>query len=369
MIMANVKIGIIGTGVGIRTHLNGFRKVPGAEVVGIVGSSPERASHFSRQHSIPKSYADVSSLCRDDSIDLVCVASPTRRHYEDVMNVLSAGKHILAEKPLAMNLREVEGLVARAETTDLICVIDHQLRFNPYIRHIRDLIARNALGRIYFVRVHQQSTAFSNPEFPWSWSFEAQEGGGVRLAMASHLLDLLQFWFPDSNARILTANLDSALPARKDQNGNMRPVDVSGFFNILLSLNESSVSLSATAAAYGLSGFDISIYGEAGELHFDLERKLRISGPTSRGELSSVDVDGVAPEELVNKVSIFSGSFVYFAPKLVDAVKTRDISKINGATVFRDALENQVLLEAALTSSNNGAAVRLREGYRSNARF
>ena len=368
--MDKVRIGVIGTGVGIRTHLNGFRKVPDAEVVGIVGSSAERAVHFATQHGIPKAYSSASALCNDDHVALVCVASPTRCHYEHVITALQAGKHVLAEKPLAMNVGEVRDLAERAGRSQRICVIDHQLRFNPYIRYIRDLLARSELGRVYFIRIHQQSAAFTDPAFPWSWSFEAEEGGGVRLAMASHLFDLLQFWFPEAAVQTLTAHLDSGVSRRRYLDGNMRSVDVSGFFNIHLSLESgASASLSATAAAYGLPGFEIAIYGENGELHFDLERKIRLSGATNRGQLASIEVEGVTPEEAQNKVSIFSGSFVYFAPKLVQAVGTCDPTPIRDATTFRDALKNQGLLEAALASSSTGMTVRLGEGYRSNVRF
>jgi predicted dehydrogenase len=370
MTMDKVRIGIIGTGVGIRTHLSGFRKTSNAEVVGIVGSSSERAMQFAKQHSIPTAYPDVRALCGDENIDLVCVASPTRCHYEHVMTALASRKHVLAEKPLGMNVKEVEELTDNADRSGRICVIDHQLRFNPYIRCIREVLSRKELGRVYFLRIHQQSIAFSDPAFPWSWSFEAREGGGVRLAMASHLFDLLQFWFPEAAVQTLTAHLDSGVSRRKYLDGNMRAVDVSGFFNIHLSLEGgASVSLSATAAAFGVPNFEIAIYGENGELHFDLERKIRVSGPSNRGQLRTVEVDGVTPEEAQNKVSIFSGSFVYFAPKLVQAIESCDPAPIRDATTFHDALKNQALLDAALASSSTGMAVQLREGYHSNVRF
>src|ERR1043166_6647866 len=115
--MDKVRIGIVGTGVGIRTHLSGFRKVPEAEVIGLVGSSPERTAQFARQHGIQGAYSSVSELCRDERIELICVASPTRCHYEHVMTALQADKLVLAEKPLGMNVREVMDLANRAQTS------------------------------------------------------------------------------------------------------------------------------------------------------------------------------------------------------------------------------------------------------------
>jgi len=362
------RIGIIGTGVGIRTHLAGFRKTAGATVVGISGSSPDRARHFAQQHDIPKAYPDYAALCTDPDLDLICVASPNSHHFQHVAAATAAGKHVLAEKPLAMSMAEISQLQASTRRSDRLHVINHQLRFNPYIAQIKNLISEGSIGRIYLIQIHQQSAAFTDPTLPWSWSFEASQGGGVRLAMASHLIDLLYFWFPQMKPYHVLCHLDPVLKMKIDNFGVEHSVDVCSSFNIQLSTDiVQSISLSASAAAYGPSAFRIAIYGNLGEVQFDLTNKLRFSNQDNRGELNDVEVDGVQPGERENKVSIFSGSFTYFAPKLIRAIQNDE--ELLGAATFSDGADNQRLLEAALTSAQRGETVPLNKGYHSLAIF
>lgn len=364
-----LRIGIIGTGVGLRTHLPGFRRTARAEIVGLSGSDFPRAQKFAVEYGIPHAFPDFRALCESDEIDLVCVASPNPFHAEQVEHALNCHKHVLAEKPLGMNLAEVTRLATLEAQTDKITLVDHQLRFNPYLKKLRDLIQANALGRLYHLRMHQQSNAFSNPSLAWNWSFDERMGGGVRLAMASHLIDLLWFWFGQTTIYRVNASLDAVLTRRRDTRGVDRDVTASSFFAIQLDLKNSlNVQLSATAAAFGESRFDVSLFGTDGEIHFTLQEKLRGSFKDTRGKLSQIPVDNVTPEEVQNKVSIFSGSFVYFAPLIVAGILDGDMAAIATAARFKDAIPTQSLLDSVLASSSTGESVRLNPGYSTNSK-
>src|ERR1700674_5857135 len=99
-----VNVGIIGTGVGIRTLLPGFRNTGRATVTSIVGRTPERGAEFAQKYNIAKSYASYKNLVDDPTVDLVCVASPNIEHFEAAMYALKCGKHVLIEKPLALSM-------------------------------------------------------------------------------------------------------------------------------------------------------------------------------------------------------------------------------------------------------------------------
>lgn len=131
-----LNVGIVGTGVGIRTLLPGFRTVSRANVIGLVGSSLSRAEKVAKENGIPSAYATVEEMCADSSIQLVCVAPPNLHHYHDVSCALQARKHVLAEKPLAMTMEECRSLRDEAQHTNLTASVDHQLRFNPYFLRI-----------------------------------------------------------------------------------------------------------------------------------------------------------------------------------------------------------------------------------------
>ena len=354
-----IRVGIIGTGVGLRTHLPAFRELAGVDVVALAGSSVERAREFAQSHSI-KYAMDARSLCLLPEIDLVCVTSPNPYHRAQVEEALVAGKHVLCEKPLAMNLQETCELstIARERPTQL-SLINHQLRFNPYIMKVRDMIANGAIGRPYYLRMHQQSTAFAERQAPWTWSFDSHQGGGVRLAIGSHQIDLLHYWFGESAVTVQGA-MDPVVRERRGIDGVVTAVKASGFFSAALELESGmSVHLSATAASCGQPAFDFSLYGEEGELHFDLTRKLRGAFLSNRGAVEPITVTGVTERERENKVSIFSGSFVYFAPAIVKSLESGDWSDLAPAARFADAYKAQVVLDALAAAANQGTMQRL----------
>ena len=175
-----IGIGIIGTGVGIRTHLKGFRNISNCEIRAIVGSSESRSKEFATQYNIPKACSNYKELCDLPDVDLVCVCTPNKFHYEAVKYALSKEKNIICEKPVSHITSEVEDLFRLSKNSNTFICVDHQLRFNPYMTKIKEIIESGILGNIYMVKINQTGTGFSDTNLPWSWSFDGAEGGGVR---------------------------------------------------------------------------------------------------------------------------------------------------------------------------------------------
>lgn len=354
-----IRVGIIGTGVGIRTHLPAFRVLKDAKVIALVGSNEQSAWAFAQKHGIERAM-DYRSLCSLPEIDLVCVTSPTPFHRVEAAAALSAGKHVLCEKPLAMNVEETRELnEISLDRPAQLALVNHQLRFNPYLRKVKQLIADGAIGRPYYLRLHQQSTGFADRHAPWSWNFDSNQGGGVRLAMASHLIDLVFYWF-GKKIETICGTMDPVVLERLTSDGTMTKVNASSFFSASLELKGGlSVHLSATAASCAIPGFDFSLYGDEGELYFNLVDKLTGAFLKRRGSVKVVPVDGVNAMERENRVSIFSGSFTYFAPEIVNSIRTGDLSGIEPAAKFSDAQDIQVALDTLARAANTGTMQRL----------
>ena len=182
--MGKIKIGIIGTGVGIRTHLKGFRNFQDeSEVYAISGSSLEKSKRFADEYNIPVACANYKELCDIEELDLVCITAPNKFHKEMLKYAISKNKNIVCEKPMVNTLEEAHEVNKIIKNYDKILIIDHQLRFNPYIIEIKKLINDGTLGKIYNVRLNQQGTGFAKENASWTWSFDDKEYGGVRLAM------------------------------------------------------------------------------------------------------------------------------------------------------------------------------------------
>lgn len=354
-----IGVGILGTGVGIRTYLPAFRSLDGFKVVAIAGSSLERGKAFAQRHQIPEAM-DFRAICTHPEIDLVCVGTPNPCHRVEAAAALEGGKHVLCEKPLAMNIEETRELIQLADARpSQLALVDYQLRFNPYLRKVRELIAQGAIGRPYYLRVHQQSIGFIDRDAPWSWNFDATRGGGVRLAMASHLIDLVNYWF---GQEILTVSggMDAVVLHRGDDRGKPVEVNTSASFSASMELRSGMVvHLFATAASCGRPGFAFDLYGEEGELHFDLVSKLTGSFLSRPGATEVIPVSGVTVGERANAVSFFAGSFVYFAEAIAKALGSADRSELWPAARFTDAIGVQLALDALRDAANTGRMQRL----------
>lgn len=358
--MKKIKIGIIGTGVGIRTHLKGFRLCENAEVLAICGSSKSRSQEFAEKYDIPIACADYKEICDINEIDLICVTSPNRYHLQAVKYAMKKNKHIICEKPLSDELSEVYELANCANKYNKIAIVDHQLRYNPYMQKIKEIIDGEIIGQVYSVKLNQQGTGFANPNVEWCWSFDGKQGGGVRLAMASHFTDLVQYWFGNRKVISLNAFLNPVTKKRKDKDGNTRNVDASTICTAQINLeHELCVQYYINAGSYCGSRFDISIFGDKGEIQYSLDKKITIYERSDIGHKKFVNVKGVYSDEQQNQVSIFSGSFRYFAPIVIKAIVSGNYSLISESADFEDAIYNLTMLEAIKNSANKGESLLL----------
>lgn len=355
--MKTIKIGIIGTGVGIRTHLKAFKNIENCEVDAIVGSSKERAVQFAKQWDIPIACTNYKELCDIDDIDLVCICSPNPYHYDAMKYAISKGKNIICEKPVSHISTEVDQLVKLSNDSNSFICVDHQLRFNPYMKKIKQIINEGVLGKIYLVRINQIGNGFSDNKLPWSWSFDGAQGGGVRLAMASHFNDLIQFWFNNKTVCSVAGNLNPIFKIR-NKNDEFKLVTASTLCNAQIQFSdELSVMYSINAGGFGPFRFEIDIFGDNGELHFDLINKLSLYTSEKRGEKQIVQVDNVFDDERRNKASLFSGSFRYFAPLIIKKLLGEEVKELDDVATLEDAKYNCMILDAIKNSSNAGMSI------------
>ena len=363
-----INIGIIGTGVGIRTYLYTFNQMENANVCAISGSSKERAEEFAKEYQIKKACKDYKELIDLKDIDLVCITAPNKYHYEYAKYCIEAGKNMILEKPATHTIDQAYELNQLIKKSNKVNIINHQLRFNPYLTKVKEIINQGMLGRLYYIKIHQQSTGFSDKNLKLTWKLEEKEGGGEILSMGSHLVDLVRFWL---NKEVLTVqgNMDVVIPKRKSYDDEIKDVTACSFFSSCLNFQENiTVNLSATCSAIGKNEFNFSIYGENGELHFDLENKLTGYFLDDKGKEQVIPVDGVTQEEKNNKISIFKGSFIYYAKQILFAIETDNYELLENASNMEDAIENQKVLDAIKESAITGKTIELNKGYSCNAK-
>ena len=312
-----IKIGIIGTGVGIRTHLNGFRLFDKyTQIYAIAGSSLERSKEFAEKYNIPVACSDYKELCDIGELDLVCITAPNKFHKEMIDYAIKKNKNIICEKPMVETMEDAQYIINLTKNYKKLFIIDHQLRFNPYMIEIKKIIDKGILGKIYSIRINQEGNGFANENANWSWSFDSNEGG-VRLAMASHFTDLVQFFFDSRPVVSVTASLNPITKKRIDNQEKTREILASTMCNAFILLqDELTVQYNINAGAYNKSKFEISIFGDKGELTFSLQDKLNLYLRSSIGKCEEIIPNKVYEDEIENMPIYYIGGSSNLPPPL-----------------------------------------------------
>jgi len=136
-----VRVGVLGAGAWARgAHLPGYRRDPRCKVVAIADVEIDRARDAAREFDIPFATADPREVVGRDDIDAIDVCTPSATHFELAWAALEAGKHVLCEKPMALDAYEAAQMVAAAERRpDRLAWVDHELRYEPNRRRARPL--------------------------------------------------------------------------------------------------------------------------------------------------------------------------------------------------------------------------------------
>jgi predicted dehydrogenase len=167
-----------------------MRLVDGGEIVAIASRSQERADEYGDRFGVPRRYADYSALASDDDVDAVYVATPHSRHEVDTLTYVTAGKHVLCEKPFALNAGQVERMIAAAQQHGVFLMEAIWSRFLPAYRILSDLLAEQRIGRPLLV---EADFGFRIPVTPEHRLFDLAQGGGALLDLGIYPLNLCQF--------------------------------------------------------------------------------------------------------------------------------------------------------------------------------
>jgi predicted dehydrogenase len=184
----------VGAGFIGPVHVEALRRL-GVRVKGVVGSSRQKSEAAAKALGLEKAYSGYSHLLEDKEVSVVHLASPNRLHHDQVLAALSAGKHVVCEKPLCMTSREAAELVAAARRKPrLVCAVNYNVRFYPLALHARAMIRKGELGDIHQVHGSYCQDWLLHPT-DFNWRVMAEEGGSLRAFgdIGTHWLDLAQF--------------------------------------------------------------------------------------------------------------------------------------------------------------------------------
>ena len=196
--MGKIKAGIIGCG-GIANgkHLPAATRTGMVDFIAFCDIVEERAVKACKKYGTKNSthYTDYKKLLKDESIDVIYVCTPNRSHSEISVAALKAGKHVLCEKPMAINSAEAEKMVKAAKETGKILTIGYQFRYTPAHQYAKQIAVEGGFGDMYYARAR----AVRRRAVP-TWGVflnEYEQGGGPLIDIGTHSLDLV-LWTMDN---------------------------------------------------------------------------------------------------------------------------------------------------------------------------
>src|SRR5690606_31996084 len=149
--MRTIKAAVIGTGFMGEAHAEALRRVPGVELAAVASHRKERAEALAAKYGVEHAFDDWSRVLEMDEVEVVHNCTPNHLHFEVNHALLEAGKHVVAEKPLTVDVAEAEALVRLAAERGVVHAVNFNYRFYPLVRHARALVQAGEVGAVHLV--------------------------------------------------------------------------------------------------------------------------------------------------------------------------------------------------------------------------
>jgi len=216
--IADVGAAVIGTGFIGTVHVEALRRI-GVQVRGVLGSTPDRGATRAEALGVPRAYTSLDELLADPSVQVVHVTSPNDLHVAQTKAILSAGRHVVCEKPLAMTAAGSAELVELAAGSGLVNATNFNIRYYPLNQQARETVAGGTLGDVRMVtgRYFQDWLLL---ESDWNWRLQPDRGGALRAVgdIGSHWLDLMTYLTGQRIVEVM-ADLTTFIPSRQEPAG------------------------------------------------------------------------------------------------------------------------------------------------------
>lgn len=192
--MKQIKAGIIGTGFIGPAHVEAVRRLGFVEMHALCEANENLAKAKAAQLSIPKAYGSVEQFLADKEINVVHNCTPNHLHFEISKKILTAGKHVISEKPLAMTTAESKQLVKLAAKSGVINAINFNYRYYPLVQEAKSMVESGKLGDVFHANGSYTQDWLYLPT-DWNWRLVPGLSGKSRAVadVGSHWCDCIQF--------------------------------------------------------------------------------------------------------------------------------------------------------------------------------
>lgn len=196
-------IGIFGAGWVAGEHAKAYMNNPHCEIVAIGSRTEEGARAFAERLGIQnvRFYTDFQKFLDDPELDALSICTPPHLHAQETIEAAQAGKHILIEKPVALNLEDLRRMDKAVKEAGVKTVVSFVLRWNPLFQSIKALLEQGAIGKVFYAEVD-----YWHGIGPWykqyKWNIKKEIGGSSLLSAGCHAVDAMRFFLGKEVAEV-----------------------------------------------------------------------------------------------------------------------------------------------------------------------
>lgn len=221
---APVRIGIIGAGGFMRTHMDSFAEIPEAEIVAFCRRNETALNEAADEYGIEHRFTDYRDMLKMDGLDAVAIITPTGSHKQIALDAIDAGKHVLSEKPLALTAADAKVMLDAAESAGVVHATNFNQRGRTPVGRMKQHMDSGYIGQLYHANIWWgQTQAIEDKPEVAPWRFKAEDGGGPVYELI-HVFDMARLL--GGEIKRLCALLTTAVPHRTFADGEEVDVDV-----------------------------------------------------------------------------------------------------------------------------------------------
>jgi predicted dehydrogenase len=376
----SVGIGMIGYKFMGKAHSHAYHDLPfffdtpvTPHKVAITGRNEEGVREAAEKMNWSSYETDWRKLLDRDDIDVIDIVTPNNTHAEMAIAAAEAGKHIICEKPLAMDVKQAEQMLAAVKKAGVVHMICHNYRFSPAVQFAKKLIADGRLGRIYHIRAQYLQDWIMDPSFPLVWRLKKEvTGSGAHGDIAAHIIDLARFLVGEFKEVVGTMETfikerPINAPSQEGDQSSLGEVDVDDASAFLAKFENGALGVfeASRFAGGNRNGNRFEINGEKGSIRWDLENMNNLQvyfnndEPGLQGFRTINCTEAEHPYSpaywpsghIIGYEHTFMNLFVEFMNGIAQGVSP--------APNFEDGVRNQKVLAAVEQSTQNGGWVQI----------
>lgn len=374
-----IGVGVLGYSFMGKAHTNAYIKMPiffypppaRPKLVAIAGRTEKAVADAARRYGYKKYYTDWQDLVKDKEIELVDNGLPNNMHAAPSIAAAEAGKHVLCEKPLAMNVNEAKKMYRAVEKAGVKHMVGFNYRFVPALALAKKIVEEGFIGKILQFRAVYLQEWIMDPDFPLVWRLRKNIGGSGALGdLGAHILDLARFLIGDVGSVCgMTRTFIEERPLPEDPKKKGK-VDVDDAFIAMLRFKNGVIgSVEASRFCAGRKNFQrLEIHGTEGTIEFNLERLNELNVYSKRDPGDKMGFRNILVTESVHPyierwwphghIVGWEHTFVHEVYHLINCI-VNDKPVAPMAATFYDGLKCQEILDAVLESSEKGKWVNL----------